>query len=459
MTPQTDITIKAANVRFEDFAFRTPLELSTGRITSIRLAEACVRVEDRAGRSAEGRGAIFLGDLWSWPSQRVDSSTRVAVMQRICERLASELPGVSDGYRHPIAHGYELFTSARPQIATSVGSNQALPEEVPELASAVCLSIFDAAIHDAFGRLHGVSAYAALRSPLFENDLSEWLGHAGRGRRLSEFLRDTPEQRIPGWHVVSKSDSLTEETAPSEPDDGLPNSVQAWIEREGVFCFKIKIAGTTVDEDVERTAEVYEATTAVHARLNTGEQIYLEVDSNEACPNAEVVVEYLRKLKERSPVAFDALLFVEQPTSRDLIANPIDMRAITALKPVLVDEGLQGLESLPLAKQLGWSGAALKTCKTQTLALLSIAWCGLNDWPYAVVDLTNPGLAAVQAAGLCAWSQPILGVELNCRQFVPDANQGLAEHVSGLARMQQGRFHLDAMSDVGLGYPAAWHES
>jgi hypothetical protein len=102
------------------------------------------------------------------------------------------------------------------------------------------------------------------------------------------------------------------------------------------------------------------------------------VDCNEACATAEPVAEYLRKLREASPPAYEALKFIEQPTGRELAGERLDVHAISKLKPLLLDEGLQSLPALPLAAELGWSGAALKTCKTHTTSLQAMAWCELR---------------------------------------------------------------------------------
>ncbi len=451
----TDVHITEARASFSDFALRTPLVLSTGKITGICQATATVRVEDGRGRSARGYGAIFLGDLWAWPSEQVASPQRVEAMKTLCEAMAKGLPAAGDEYAHPLEHGIRLFETYLEPFSARVASALSLPEAIPHLAAAVCLSPFDAALHDAFGRLHGINAYAALDHQFLPATLDRWLGASGQGRHVSEFFRASPEKRVAGWHLVSKGDPLTFAQETDAVEDGLPNSLQGWIEREGVFCLKVKVSGTDVRADVARTVDVHRVASEVHHRRKTGRNIVLEVDSNEACPSAEIVVEYLHRLREASPAAFDALLFVEQPTPRDLRSGMIDLRAVSALKPVLIDEALQSLESLGVAAELGWSGAALKTCKGHSFTLLCIAWCELRGWPYAIVDLTNPGVAAVHAAVLAARCRPMMGLELNCRQFVPAANASLSRHMPGLARMRDGWFDLSGAGPVGLGYPPA----
>ncbi|MCC6680714.1 MAG: hypothetical protein IT445_07410, partial [Phycisphaeraceae bacterium] len=61
--------------------------------------------------------------------------------------------------------------------------------------------------------------------------------------------------------------------------------------------------------------------------------------------------------------AYRALEMIEQPTGRDIARYAYDWHPVAARKPVMVDEGLMTLASMPLAREQGWSGFALKTCK------------------------------------------------------------------------------------------------
>ncbi len=72
-------------------------------------------------------------------------------------------------------------------------------------------------------------------------------------------------------------------------------------------------------------------------------------------------------LKVRAPTAFDRIQYIEQPTARDLKAHPENMMHEAAkFKPVVIDESLIDLESLHLAREMGYTGVALKACKGQT---------------------------------------------------------------------------------------------
>ena len=71
-------------------------------------------------------------------------------------------------------------------------------------------------------------------------------------------------------------------------------------------------------------------------------------------------------------------------------------------------------------RELGWSGVALKTCKTQTGALLSACWAKAHGMRLMVQDLTNPMLAQIPRPACCRRHHH--GVETNAMQFYPDAS-------------------------------------
>ena len=60
------------------------------------------------------------------------------------------------------------------------------------------------------------------------------------------------------------------------------------------------------------------------------------------------------------------ILYVEQPFPYDLEAHRIDAHSVSARKPLFMDESAHDWQLIRLGRALGWSGVALKTCKTQT---------------------------------------------------------------------------------------------
>ena len=177
----------------------------------------------------------------------------------------------------------------------------------------------------------------------------------------------------------------------------------------------------------------------------------LTVDSNEANPDAESVLDYLERLRAADSGAFRALKYLEQPTGRDILLHPQDWRAVTGLKPVFLDEGLTSLALLPEAKRQGWNGLALKTCKGHSFALLAAAWARENGMLLALQDLTNPGLSAIHAALFAAHVPTVNGVEINSPQYTPDANREWLPRMAGIFEPADGLHRINSPETVGLG--------
>ena len=170
-------------------------------------------------------------------------------------------------------------------------------------------------------------------------------------------------------------------------------------------------------------------------------------------PNVEYVLEYLRKVEQKSPACFEAIQYVEQPTSRNLRALPkVDMHAANKLRPIVVDEGLVDLETLLEARDLGYTGLALKACKGQSHSVLFAAAARKYGMFLTVQDLTCPGAALVHSAAIAAWVPGTAGLEANARQYMPEANKPWEERLPGLFKITDGLLHTDCLAGrPGLG--------
>jgi hypothetical protein len=132
-----------------------------------------------------------------------------------------------------------------------------------------------------------------------------------------------------------------------------------------------------------------------------------------------------------------------------------------------LDESAHDWRHVRLGRELGWTGVALKTCKTLSGALLSACWAQAHDMSLMVQDLTNPMLAQISHVGLAAHVPTIMGVETNSMQFYPEASAPEAAVHPGIFRRRNGRVYLWTISGPGLGYrlseirrqlPSSWVE-
>ena len=233
--------------------------------------------------------------------------------------------------------------------------------------------------------------------------------------------------------------------------DGLPETLPEWIRRDGLTHLKIKLDGDDLGWDVNRVVAVDRITTEAQ-RQRAVTQWHYSLDFNERCPNVGYLLEFLRRLQEQAPAGFDRVQYIEQPTARDLKANRDNvMHEAAKLRPIVIDESLIDLESLLLARDMGYTGAALKACKGQSQSLLLAAAAQKLGMFLCVQDLTCPGASLIHSAGLAAHVPGVAAIESNARQYVPAANEPWAARFPGIFRITDGTMATGELTGLGLG--------
>jgi L-alanine-DL-glutamate epimerase-like enolase superfamily enzyme len=157
-------------------------------------------------------------------------------------------------------------------------------------------------------------------------------------------------------------------------------------------------------------------------------------------------------VREGTPLGFDRILYIEQPTARDLKRHRRNtMHEAAKLRPIVVDESLTDVESLLLAREMGYTGVALKACKGQSHAMLMAAAAQKYRMFLCVQDLTCPGASLVHSAGIAARVPGNAGIEANARQFVPSANAAWESRFPGLFTIREGVMLTGQLTGAGLG--------
>jgi hypothetical protein len=167
---------------------------------------------------------------------------------------------------------------------------------------------------------------------------------------------------------------------------------------------------------------------------------------------AQYVNGILDRLRDEHPRIYGMILYVEQPFPYDLEQYRMDVHSVAARKPLFLDESAHDWRLVRLGRELGWSGVALKTCKTQTGALLSACWAKAHGMSLMVQDLTNPMLAQIPHVLLAAYTGTIMGVETNAMQFYPEASRPEAAVHPGLYQRREGKVVLSSLKGPGFGY-------
>ncbi len=179
---------------------------------------------------------------------------------------------------------------------------------------------------------------------------------------------------------------------------------------------------------------------------------WLSTDFNCTVTDPKYVNDILDRLLAEQPAVYARILYVEQPFPYELEEHRIDVHSVSARKPLFMDESAHDWQLVRLGRELGWTGVALKTCKTQTGALLSLCWAKAHGMTLMVQDLTNPMIAQIPHVLLAAHAGTIMGVETNAMQFYPEASAPEAAVHPGLYRRNEGKVHLQSIQGSGFGY-------
>lgn len=173
-------------------------------------------------------------------------------------------------------------------------------------------------------------------------------------------------------HTVGLSDPiLTSDLSSADRlNDGLPQSLEEYIEHYGLRYFKVKVCGS-VEEDLPRLRCIAELLDRA-----IEEEYFVSLDGNEQFTSVadflEVVVPLTRdRLFQRF---YGSVLYIEQPFERGIALEPKVCAALDNLtrhRPVIIDESDSELDSFKEAAWLGYQGVSAKNCKGIYKSLLN----------------------------------------------------------------------------------------
>ncbi|GMW01931.1 MAG: hypothetical protein AMXMBFR84_30670 [Candidatus Hydrogenedentota bacterium] len=450
MPKASDVRVTGATLYFLPVKTRVPLKFGTEALTHVTVARVRIRVCDAQGRQADGWSETPLSVQWVWPGA-VAYETRHEALKSFCRILTKAWPA-SGHCGHPLEVGHAFIESDLTRLAAEFNEAHPGHEPMPHLAALVCCSPFDIALHDAYGNLQGLPVYQTYNRNFMSLDLAGFLtpeegSHVSfAGRYPSDYLVGPESTTLPAWHLVGGLDPLDEsELTGSEPDDGYPVLLRDWIERDGLRCLKVKLRGNDMPWDYDRLVRV--GAIAVECGCH-----WITADFNCIVTEPAYVNEILDRLMLDHPRLYGMILYVEQPFPYDLEAHQIDVHSVSARKPLFMDESAHDWRLIRLGRELGWTGVALKTCKTQTGAILSLCWAKAHGMTLMVQDLTNPMIAQIPHVLLAAHAGTIMGVETNAMQFYPNASSVEAEVHPGLYTRRGGVVDWSTVTGPGFGY-------
>ena len=154
--------IEAVAFAYQDYRYRTPIKFGGTAVDRATILNVECSVRTRSGRGGRGFGSMPLGNVWSFPSRILSYDTTLAAMKALVERIA-RIVGDCRETGHPL----DLTLGLEPafhEAARDLSGELGLAEPIPALCTLVAASAFDAALHDAFGKVHGLELLPHLRA-------------------------------------------------------------------------------------------------------------------------------------------------------------------------------------------------------------------------------------------------------------------------------------------------------
>ena len=449
-----DVQVRAVSWYALPVRTRVPLKFGHDTLTEVVCARVRLTVARADGRRGEGWGETPLSVQWVWPSN-LSYAVRLRALEEFCD-LLTEAYAQFPARGHAMEIGHDFLEAVLPRLLATF--NESLPTGVrlPKLAALVCASAFDLALHDAYGVANEVPTYLTYERPWMNHDLSAYLTPAEdapavsfAGKYPADFFRRPVPVDLLAWHLVGGLDFLTVvEAGSARLADGHPTSLDEWIERDGLKALKVKLRGNDAAWDFDRLRAV------AAVGLSRGVELFT-ADFNCTVTDPAYVNGVLDRVRSELPELWSRLSYVEQPFPYELAEHPIDVRSVSARCPLFLDESAHDWRVVRLGRSLGWNGVALKTCKTQTGALLSLCWAQAHGLRLMVQDLTNPMLAQLTHLLLAAHAPTIAGVETNGMQFYPAASAAEASVHPDAYRRRDGRVGFATLRGPGFGYAGA----
>ena len=435
---------EALALYFIDVQAEAPFRFGGETLERVTCARVMFEVQSSSGGAFRGWGESPLSAQWAWPGN-VPLSQREATLREFCCEILDAWSGCGDS-GHALELGYSFLRETLPELQASFNSRRSIESRMPYLAALICCAPFDMALHDAYGHAAGKPIYDCYSSADMSRDLEYHFGDPNfKGLYPSDFL-SRGAVKIPAWHAVGGLDELSGSVHGSaELQPGIPATLEQWILRDGLSRLKIKLGGTDFERDFERFIEVADISMPLGVEM-------LGVDFNGMVTDPKYLEELFERIGRDRPSLLDSLRFIEEPFAPQLLENREDISSATKWGPLFLDESAHDWRVLPNAGRSGYSGVAVKTCKTQTEAMLTTSWARRYGMDILTQDLTNPMLAQISHVQLGAHASPDIGIETNSMQFYPRASAEETRVHPGLYRRVGGSIDLSTIGGSGFGY-------
>ena len=236
-----------------------------------------------------------------------------------------------------------------------------------DLTSSFASALFERAMVDAVSRLANLPVFLMVKENRLGFDPKAIHPEVG-DLNYPRLLPRLPQTRFSIRHTVGLLDPLTKDEVPEDKriNDGLPQTLDEYIEEDGVRHFKVKISGDP-ERDLKRMEQVWEV-------VSRAIEPVITLDANEAYDDLKSFETFVRRFESELIGAFQHVEYIEQPLPRALTFDPKTapaIRRISESKRLLIDEADGTVDSYRRALRLGYLGTSHKNCKGFFKSLLN----------------------------------------------------------------------------------------
>ena len=381
------VSLREVGFTMRNVRTRMPFRYGAATLTSVPILHVRAEVELAGGSRAHGLSADILPPKWfdkdpaKSYEQNVDDLLFAAREAARAFTLASREPR-------------SVFDIWRDGYAETLGAGDR--RGLDHLTASHGSTLMERALIDAVGRAGGRTWHQLLTDPA--NPLGLDLGAilpSLAGTPPSAAVAPRPSESIAVRHTVGLADPIRDADVPAGEvlDDGLPQSLEAYLTVQGLRWLKVKVSGDH-ETDLERLTAI--------ARLldetpGTG-RYAVSLDGNEQYTELDGFTSLLARLESDLPAFHEAIAYVEQPLERSVALDEEQAAAIAAVsarKPMIIDESDGDLDSFERAAELGYRGVSTKNCKGLFKALANAAFArrlsGERGIPFLITaeDLMN----------------------------------------------------------------------
>jgi hypothetical protein len=335
---------------------RMPFRFGVVTLTEAPQVFVRARVALADGREGWGAAAELLAPKWFDKNLALTNEQNFDQL-RLALRLAADAYTGDATPRSAFAH-----FAAHYQPLLAAGARRGLNALVASFGPAQ----LDRAVADALCRLLGVSFGDAVKANLLGIGIGLTIDLAGFD--IGRFLAGlTPTTTIAARHTVGLVDVIGGH--PRQVNDGLPESLEEVVAAYGHTWFKLKVGGD-VEADIARLKEIAAVLDTMRAPYRAS------LDGNEQYDDLDALLALWSRMQAEPALArlVDSIAFLEQPINRKHALDR-EIGALSAIKPVIIDESDADLDAFPTARRLGYSGVSSKCCKGFYKSLLNLARC------------------------------------------------------------------------------------